>query len=122
MVVDNSGDATEEWRAVVGWEGIYEVSSLGRLRRAKAAPRTNAGKILTDKCFDRRHNGYIRNILLREPEGRRECASRHVIVAAAFIGPRPKGLQVNHKNGVKAAVLCSKPDKIPAIQSQSSIN
>ena len=23
---------TEEWRAVVGWEGLYEVSSLGRVR------------------------------------------------------------------------------------------
>jgi hypothetical protein len=27
----------EEWKAVVGWEGVYEVSALGRVRSIKPA-------------------------------------------------------------------------------------
>ena len=90
-------DDTELWRHVVGWEGWYSVSNLGRLRRDKRGPHTNPGKLLVAK---QERNGYHHISLSRN--GRRWCGAVHRIVAAAFIGPCPPGLQVNHKNGIKS--------------------
>lgn len=76
----------EEWRPVVGWEGHYEVSNLGRVRHT-------SGRIkLARLC-----GGYPRVSLYRN--GERLTPSVHGMVAAAFIGPRPIGCQVNHKDG-----------------------
>ena len=34
----------EEWRAIVGYEGIYEASNYGRVRRIGRAARTGKGR------------------------------------------------------------------------------
>jgi len=36
----------EEWRPVVDYEGWYEVSSLGRIRRVRAGQGARAGYVL----------------------------------------------------------------------------
>ena len=84
----------EEWRPVVGWEGLYEVSSMGRVRtlhRRFAAPR------IRRHCITRQgyHQVYLVDGTRRKPL----CV--HRVVAAAFIGPCPDGVCVNHKNGLK---------------------
>lgn len=86
---------TEEWRGVVGYEGLYSVSSLGNI-----------------KSFIGHHGVPVRGMstrrLLKGYPGIKLCkvgaaktATVHSIVAAAFIGPRPTGMEINHKNGVK---------------------
>lgn len=83
----------EEWRPVVGYEGIYEVSDAGRVRsvpRVDAAGRVRAPKIKAQSLS----NGYRFVLLFKN---RKQRAARvHVLVAAAFLGPRPPGLVVNH--------------------------
>jgi hypothetical protein len=96
MVVDNSDDATEEWRGVRGFEDCYQVSSAGRLRRIKAASRAQPGAILGN--YPRKDNGYVQNILVSAREGKRASVLRHSIVADSFLWPRPDGFQINHKN------------------------
>ncbi len=88
----------EEWRPVVGWEGIYSVSDLGRIRRDVAGRRRQppAGFIITPARIS---SGYLKVGLSDGP--RQEQATVHSIVAAAFIGPRPPGHDVNHKDGNK---------------------
>lgn len=87
---DNPG---EEWRPVVGYEGIYEVSNVGRVRsvpRVDAAGRVRAPKIKAQTLS----NGYPMVLLYKD---RKQRAARvHVLVAEAFLGPRPPGLVVNH--------------------------
>jgi hypothetical protein len=91
--------APEEWRAVVGYEGWYSVSSCGRVRRDRPGKRTVAGKILLLKA---EKNGYLRVQLFQGKHASGRSFSVHVLVMLAFVGPRPAGQGINHINGVKS--------------------
>lgn len=86
----NTDTTQERWLPVVGWEDIYSVSDKGRIRTEKNG---HIHKMTPDI------HGYLKTTLSKRP--RVICRSIHSLVAAAFIGPRPDGYQVNHKNGVK---------------------
>lgn len=83
----------EEWHDVVGYEGVYSVSSLGRVRRDSGSNGTWAGKIL--KPGRGRHG---RLMVVLHWSGKRWPVSVHRLVAIAFLGPRPSGLHINHKD------------------------
>lgn len=97
----------EIWRPVVGYEGLYEVSNLGRVRSMGHYVTQNGncgtpftrfykGRIIHATCS---HNGY--EALTLSNGSKRESKSVHRLVAEAFI-PNPENLpQVNHKNEVK---------------------
>jgi hypothetical protein len=86
----------EEWRPVVGYEGWYSVSSLGRVRRDKSGNGTRAGKTLKAPPDVR---GYPLACFCQD--GEQHYHRVHRLVAEAFLGPCPAGLQVNHKDGDK---------------------
>lgn len=87
----------EEWRPVVGYEGWYDVSDLGRIRRVKAAPGATVGAILK---IQPNRNGYATVRLSQGP--RRKHARIHQLVARAFLPPPPSSAhELNHKDGVK---------------------
>jgi hypothetical protein len=90
----------ETWRAVVGFEGFYEVSDHGNVRRI--APWCDGRKTKPGRISVRpKQSGYVRVILHRE-KVHKEFAV-HRLVAAAFIGHLPSlRHQVNHKNGKRA--------------------
>lgn len=89
----------EEWRPVIGAEGLYEVSSFGQVR---SIPRkvvrkrfylTIPGGILTPIL----NKGYPR--VTMRVGGKTIYRFPHQMVAAAFIGPCPEGQEVRHKDG-----------------------
>ena len=94
---------TEEiWKPVVGWEGRYEVSSIGRVRSLPGEWHQidkygqpyiyqKKGQMLRP---GRASDGYYTVSL-----GHHNSHAVHRLVAAAFIGPRPKGFDVRHKDG-----------------------
>lgn len=84
---------TAVWRPVVGWEGFYEVSDAGRVR-SMPRPRVVVARPVKSTVDG---NGYPK-VDLHRP-GRRSNMRVHVLVAAAFIGPRPDGQHVRHLNG-----------------------
>ena len=84
----------EEWRLCFG--GLYAVSNQGRVRREQPGPRTRANHHL--RPFLR--SGYP-SVELFDGSGRRKPVRVHVLVAEAFLGPRPDGLDINHKDGKK---------------------
>lgn len=95
-----SAITNEIWKPVVGFEGLYEVSSLGRVRslpkliNVNGGRWTKPGRLLKTALGS---NGYIKVTLTKD---RRETTfSVHVLVAEAFIGPRPDGCDVRHLNG-----------------------
>ena len=82
----------EEWRDVLGFEELYQVSNLGNVRTVKRGEAT----VMSQK---EHWNGYL-SVHLRN-KGVERRASVHRLVAEAFI-PNPDGLRdVNHKNGIK---------------------
>ncbi|WP_083562784.1 NUMOD4 motif-containing HNH endonuclease [Mycobacterium malmoense] len=93
---------TEEWRTIAGFPS-YEVSNLGRVRtkphikvRKNNSPFPVAGRI---RKLQLNENGYL--IVHVQDEAARKRALRvNVIVAEAFIGPRPAGMHVCHNNGI----------------------
>jgi hypothetical protein len=84
----------EIWKDVVGYEGIYQVSNLGNVKRIKLARGSSLNKIM--KAAPNR-NGYPRLSLCKN--NRPEQLLVHRLVAAAFIGPCPEGYEVNHIDG-----------------------
>lgn len=91
--------AAEEWRPVVGWEGRYEVSNLGRVKSLRG--RGNGPPMILLPSVVR---GY-----LRVTPGPRNGKIRtvHSLVAEAFLGPRPAPrdgyrIEANHIDGVKS--------------------
>lgn len=90
----------EEWRPVVGWEGLYEVSNLGRVRsldreyipkdRTTSSPLQ--GRMLITYKFHA--YGYLGVGLSRDGKPRRRYV--HTLVLEAFVGPRPPGMYCNH--------------------------
>lgn len=99
----------EEWLAVIGYEGLYEVSNLGRVRTVarlnvykNGRTRYQSGVLLRPRLSNK---GYLRVGLWKD--GRSRGCSVHVLVAAAFVGPRPPGLTVDHKDGNKLNNLFS---------------
>ena len=75
----------EEWRAVPGYEGLYEVSNMGNVRNVRR------NKLLR---LQKTNNGYIQVSLFKN--GIKTGLKVHRLVAQAFI-PNPDGLpQVNH--------------------------
>lgn len=86
---------SEEWRDVPGYESLYIVSNLGRVKRILPAMGTWAGRLLSPSPNTQ---GYLR-VGLTDRDGRMRSVQIHRIVAAAFLGPCPLGQEVNHKNG-----------------------
>lgn len=88
----------EEWRAIVGYGGLYEVSSMGRVRSLGAHGKygkSNEAKILTASV------GRIYLKLNLSVCGIVNTYTIHRLVCETFIGPRPEENHINHKNGNK---------------------
>lgn len=93
---------TEIWRAVPEFEGLYSVSSKGRVRsedrivkRGKHTQKIQ-GRIMKPTP---NHGGYLMVQLYRD--GVAQGAYIHDLVTAAFLGKKPRGLEVRHLSDVK---------------------
>lgn len=87
---------TEIWKDIEGYEGLYEVSSFGRVRRSYI---TTPKRIVKPSKITKRKKYQI--VTLSRPEIRPITPLVHRLVAKAFI-PNPEDkAEVNHKNAVK---------------------
>ena len=85
----------EIWKPIKGYEGLYEVSNLGRVKSLKRwhHPREN---ILKNKFTT---DGYYETALLKN--GKYKYIRTHRIVAQTFIPNEMNKKEVNHKDGNK---------------------
>jgi len=92
----------EIWKAVPDYEGLYEVSNFGSVR---SLPRVvcnkdgmpvgkSSGKILTLSIGLRGR----RQVMLYKNR-KYQCFKVHALVMLAFVGPRPKGMDICHNDG-----------------------
>jgi hypothetical protein len=87
--------SAERWLPIVGFNG-YEVSDRGRVRslprsimRTNGSPQWVEGRILKQPLVD----GYPSVSLCRK------TIRTHILLLAAFVGPRPERLVTRHRNG-----------------------
>jgi hypothetical protein len=116
----------ERWVAVVGFEGLYEVSDQGRVRSLDrwlphnhGEGRWMRGQVLNPSVNHAR-GGYLQ--LHLAGGGRRASKAVHLIVAHAFLGPPPPGMQAAHENGrVMDCRLANLSYKTPAQNCEDKI-
>ncbi|WP_435018414.1 NUMOD4 motif-containing HNH endonuclease [Tundrisphaera sp. TA3] len=80
----------EHWKPVSGWETRYSISNVGNVRNIE----TGILKAAYLTTYGYRALKFYRN-------GKMHHKFIHCLVAEAFIGERPHGLVVNHKDGNK---------------------
>jgi hypothetical protein len=94
----------EIWKDVVGYEGLYQVSNLGRVKSLERKFVTSDGKKMVKKERvlkpGKDSKGYLHI---------RFCINDHFpsfkvhrVVAKAFLGTSKSDMQVNHINGIKS--------------------
>jgi hypothetical protein len=85
-------DSPELWKPIAGYEGLYEISNLGRVARIKDGER-----------FIRKANmatHYPSVSFSKRPQDKYQKSSAiHKLVAEAFCGPRPEGSIIRHLDG-----------------------
>ena len=95
---------SETWRAVVGWEGLYSVSDMGRVRseartvwvnRGAGHPSQRGARILKPAIS----RGYQRVVL--QLDGQTQNVAVHRLVLSTFVGPCPPGMEACHANDVR---------------------
>lgn len=80
----------ETWIFIPGFEGVYQVSDLGNV---KSFARYKDGRFL--KPGKASHGYYTVSF------GRNNSKTVHSLVALAFLGPCPKGMEVLHIDGTR---------------------
>lgn len=88
--------ASERWKRIPGF--AYEVSDQGNVRRAIDAPpaaNTEPGRLL-NRC--KQSKGYLR-VGIYDEDGKLRTMLVHKLVAEAFLGPKPAGLEVSYRDG-----------------------
>lgn len=90
----------ERWLPVVGFEGLYEVSNLGRVKRvADSRNGQKAGNCLRPRPA--KGSGYLQVCLSKD--GKDCWRYLHVVVCTALQGPRPDPkMKCCHGDGVRA--------------------
>jgi hypothetical protein len=91
----------EIWKPVLGYEGLYDVSNLGRVRSYR---KKWQGEVCKYPQFIKKPKmtiyGYIHIRLSSKTESK--WCSLHRVVLKAFTGPCPKGMQCCHKDNNKS--------------------
>ncbi len=100
MLINLNQFLSEEWRPIPGFEGIYEASNLGRIKRLRRVLVHNYGgdRILKEKlpAFRISGNGYYRIRLTFNKQ--KTFHFVHRLIAAAFMPCNDPSKQINHKD------------------------
>ncbi len=93
----------EAWKEALYWEGLYEVSDMGRVRTIPRWVKSKGSgkKLLPALIRKPQLNRYGYPVVCLNGKEKPVLKSIHRMVIEAFIGTIPDGKQVNHKDGNK---------------------
>lgn len=90
----------ERWKDVVGYEGLYQVSDMGRIKSLSRLLNNNRqwkGRILKPTIRDK--SGHLGVHLCKNGKAKTYCI--HQLVLVAFIGFCPDNMEGCHNNGIE---------------------
>ncbi len=94
----------EQWKDIPYFEGMYMVSTFGRIKSLARTRKSHRGTIaaVTEKIMSQKvqGNGYL-SLGLRKLGSKRKFYSAHKLVAIVFHGGDKIPLTVNHLDGIK---------------------
>lgn len=115
----------EEWRSIEGYDGFYEVSSLGRVRslpriikKSDGTEQPVKGRILSQNKTGKTENPKYYAAQIGK-NGKSRAMKVHILVAQAFLGKRPDNLVVNHINGDS---FDNRPENLEYITNRENIS
>lgn len=91
----------EQWKDIIGYEGLYEASNLGRVKSLERYVK-HGGLLICRKerilkpFLQRQNKRYLQVRLYKD--GSKKLFSVHRLVWEAFNGKIPEGMQINHIN------------------------
>lgn len=94
----------ERWVAAFGYEGVYEVSDLGRVRSVTRQVRTKDGRTWTAKgrvlspAIDKAGYPFVS----LKVAGKQRTHRVHRLVLMSFVGPPPEGMECLHRDHNRA--------------------
>jgi hypothetical protein len=98
--ISEKDTVVENWKPVIGYEGFYEVSSLGRIKSfVYNGTQRSVPKILSP-TINKKH-GYSQICLYKNKEPKRTFRL-HRLVLEAFVGLRPSKTEGTHRDGDKS--------------------
>ena len=89
---------SEQWRSVDRFPD-YEISNLGRVRSYRSYGRSNIRRHRPRVLKGLKNKGY-RYFAIRT-DGKLKWYAVHQLVLAAFVGPKPEGMEACHADGVR---------------------
>lgn len=94
----------EEWRPIEGYEGLYEVSSEGRIKSCRRTTITASGKrhAVPERILKHDIDSYGYHHVGLHKNGREKTFAVHRLVALAFIPNPDNRPTVNHLDGDKS--------------------
>ena len=110
----------EEWRDVVGWEGLYQVSNLGRVKSLSKRIVYKDGRVYVHPPRVMKNQkistGY-RSVMFYGANGKKQYYVHRLVAETFILNPNNLG-DVNHKDGCKTNNIlinlewCSRSDNI----------
>jgi len=85
----------EIWKPIINYEGLYEISNYGRVKRFNRDKKRRPFKIRKLKKYNK--YGHLSINLCKESKVK--IFQAHRLVLEAFVGPCPPGMEGCHNNG-----------------------
>jgi len=94
----------EEWREIKGYEGMYEISNLGRVKSLSREIVNERRSYVSREiilALNKSQTGYL--LVALNKQGKRKTFKVHKLVAIAFLNHTPNGSEkvIDHINGDK---------------------
>ena len=92
----------EKWKDIIGYEGLYEVSSIGNVRSVKRSVKDTKGinRTYCSKALKQNTIYGYKRVCLSKNNIKKDFFV-HFLVLSSFVGPRKDGFQCCHNNGNK---------------------
>jgi len=91
----------EEWKDVIGYEELYHVSNMGRVKSLRRTVNNNGGTRVIDESIRKLQidiYGYV--CVGLHKDGNCRMHKVHSLVLSSFIGERPNRFDGSHLNGI----------------------